>query len=93
MSDRWIMLLAVLAPMLCGFVGLLVPSRLALGRTLVMVVGMALSFVMLVSVGVRDEPSGWSYLPQLGIDFYFLTVRLGRFFALLVTGMGTLIAA
>lgn len=96
MSDRAVILLAVLAPMLTGFATLLMPRMMALPRTLMALLGQAGAFVLLLGlVGRADasSPVGWTYLPELGIDFFFRADRFGLFFGLLVSGMGALITA
>ncbi|GAB4552053.1 MAG: Na+/H+ antiporter subunit A [Phycisphaerales bacterium] len=92
MTERVVMLFAVMLPMVCGLATLALPRGLALPRTLIAIAGMACAFVMLAIQGVTPAPNGWSYIPELGIDFYFRADRLGLFFALLVSGIGTLIA-
>ncbi len=94
MSDRVVMLLAIFAPMLAGFVTLLLPARAALLRTAVGASGPLFAFVSLLGLLGDAEHSGsvgWGYIPDLGIEFFFRSDRLALFFALLVSGIGSLI--
>ena len=87
----------ILLPLVLGTTLVSWLKRFSRGVTALGAIGVSLSsFALLLSQApaVLDGAvisESWSWLPQLGIDFSFRLDSLGLLFALLISGIGTLI--
>lgn len=98
--SNWLILFAVLLPVMTGVATLFLKRSLITPRVFLALLGPLAAFLILVTqpiVGIQDTglveklgtPIAW--MPTLNIEIAFLTDGLGLFFALLVSGIGCLI--
>lgn len=95
MTPAWLLTFAILAPVLCGLVGMTMPRKELGIRVALSVLGPALA-VFLLGLFIRDH--GFSggvhtiaWMPDLNLSLQYNADKLGLFFALLVSGIGVLI--
>ena len=87
----------ILLPLILGTFLVLWLKQFSRGVTALGAIGVSLSSFGLLLTQAKAVFGGtaisetWSWLPQLGIDFSFRLDALGLIFALLITGIGTLI--
>ncbi|MDP1444269.1 monovalent cation/H+ antiporter subunit A [Acinetobacter schindleri] len=95
--DMSVLPIIILLPLVLGTTLVSWLKRFSRGVTALGAIGVSLSsFALLLSQApaVLDGAvisESWSWLPQLGIDFSFRLDSLGLLFALLISGIGTLI--
>jgi len=95
--DTSVLPIIILLPLVLGTTLVSWLKRFSRGVTALGAIGVSLSsFALLLSQApaVLDGAvisESWSWLPQLGIDFSFRLDSLGLLFALLISGIGTLI--
>lgn len=95
MNPAAILLTAVLAPLACGLVGLVLPRQVILPRVLLTLLGPIVALVILgryvrehgLAGGAVFEP----WMPNVNLDLAFNADPLGVFFALLVAAIGVAI--
>ena len=86
-----LMLLAVFLPVTAGIATMLVPKGWVTPRVLLSLLGLGGSFAALMAHGVREGASVLAFAPSLHMNLGFRADQLGLFFAMLVSGIGTLI--
>lgn len=95
MPGPFSILLAVLAPMLCGAGGLLLPRRLIGARVGLALLGPVVALLLLGTAIAQHGLDGVilsaPWMPEVNLNIAFHLDRLGLFFALLVAGIGVLI--
>jgi len=91
----WLLLLAVFAPALLGGATMLLPRAAHNGRALAALLGPLASVAALLvfgmTHGVGGARPGLPFVPSMGLNLSFNPDGLGMFFALLVSGVGSLI--
>ena len=95
--DTSVLPIIILLPLILGTFLVLWLKNFSRGVTALGAIGVSLTSFTLLLTQAKQVLSGsaisehWSWLPQLGIDFSFRLDALGLIFALLITGIGTLI--
>lgn len=95
--DTSVLLIIILLPLVLGTTLVSWLKQFSRGVTALGAIGVSLSsFLLLLSQAPAIFDGAvmtqtWSWLPQLGIDFSFRLDSLGLLFALLISGIGTLI--
>lgn len=95
MSEIWLLTTAIVAPVLCGIAGMMLPRKELALRVGLSVMGPGLTLVLL-ALYVQDHgfhSKVWStpWMPSLGLTLQLNADHLGLFFAFLVSGIGLLI--
>jgi multicomponent K+:H+ antiporter subunit A len=92
------LIFAVIMPVLAGLVTLLIPRKALTLRVLISAGGHLLSFGLIAChlslyglAGADQATMAIPWIPSLHLDISFLADGLGAFFALLISGVGTLI--
>jgi len=95
MTPTWLLLLAILSPVLCGLAGMLLPRKELGMRVGLAALGPGLALFLLGSLvsdhGFNAGVFGASWMPSLQLNLQFHADQLGLFFAFLVSGIGFLI--
>ena len=95
--DTSVLPIIILLPLILGTFLVLWLQKFSRGVTALGAIGVSLSSFGLLLAQAKQVFDGfpvlesWQWLPQLGIDFSFRLDALGLIFALLITGIGTLI--
>ena len=95
--DTSVLPIIILLPLILGTFLVLWLKRFSRGVTALGAIGVSLTSFILLLTQAKQVLNGvvlseqWSWLPQLGINFSFRLDALGLIFALLITGIGTLI--
>ncbi|WP_445116769.1 monovalent cation/H+ antiporter subunit A [Acinetobacter sp. WZC-1] len=95
--DTSVLPIIILFPLILGTILVRWLKQFSRGATALGAIGVSLtSFILLLTQAesvFNDIPilQSWSWLPQMGIDFSFRLDALSLIFALLITGIGTLI--
>ncbi|RKG40435.1 monovalent cation/H+ antiporter subunit A [Acinetobacter rongchengensis] len=95
--DTRVLPIIVLLPLILGTTLVLWLKQFSRGLTALGAIGVSLSSFILLLTQTKSVFSGqtvlehWQWLPQIGIDFSFRLDALSLIFALLISGIGTLI--
>lgn len=95
--DTRVLPIIVLLPLILGTTLVLWLKQFSRGVTALGAIGVSLSSFLLLLTQAKSVFSGqtvlehWQWLPQIGIDFSFRLDALSLIFALLISGIGTLI--
>ncbi|ALH95051.1 monovalent cation/H+ antiporter subunit A [Acinetobacter equi] len=95
--DTSVLPIIILLPLVLGTILVSWLNKFSRGVTAFGAIGVSLTSFILLLTQAKEVFNGatlsesWSWLPQLGIDLSFRLDALGLIFALLITGIGTLI--